>query len=72
MQNKTQKSSERNDATLTAGNVFGMFEAGLQELSAHFTFDAVNTATGVTLTIPGIERIEHADGSWSLRVRQAK
>jgi hypothetical protein len=69
MHNKTQNGNGRKSASLTPDDVFGMFEAGLAELSMHFAFDAVNTADGVQLEIDGLERIEHDDGSWSLRIR---
>lgn len=48
----------------------GMFEAGLEELAKCFHYDAMNTAGGVRLTISGVERIDHEDGTWSLRVMQ--
>jgi len=54
---------------LTRDDRFGMFEAGLQELSAGFTFEAENVEGGVRLTILGIERITGDDGSWSLRIK---
>jgi hypothetical protein len=69
MHNKTQNGNGHRSASLTASDVFGMFEAGLQELSSHFHFDAANTEGGVRLIISGIERIDHSDGTWSLRVR---
>jgi hypothetical protein len=69
MHNKTHNGNGRKSASLNPEDVFGMFEAGLAELSLHFAFDAVNTATGVRLEIEGLERIDHSDESWSLRVR---
>lgn len=68
MQDRTPKGSGRKSAALTNEDVFGMFEAGLQELAAHFVFDAANAPGGVRLTISGLERIDHADGTWSLRI----
>lgn len=69
MHNKTQNGNGHKSASLTPEDVFGMFEAGLAELSRHFAFDAVNTVDGVHLEIDGLERIDHEDGSWSLRLR---
>lgn len=74
MQNRTRRDSasgrDAKRATLTAADVFGMFEAGLQELSMHFQFTATNVAGGVQLVIERLERVDHEDGTWSLRMRE--
>ena len=70
MQSKTARSNERKKPALSATDRFGMFEAGLAELAEAFRFDAVNCDGGVRLTISGLERIDHEDGSWSLRVAE--
>lgn len=68
MPNLTQNDrSSRN--VLTADDVIGMFEAGLEELSSFFTFTVSNTDDGVILHIVGLRRDDLPDGAWCLNER---
>lgn len=71
MQNGTARSNGRKKPALSAADVFGMFEAGLAELSAHFHFDAANVDGGVRLTISGLQRVDEDAGAWHLELIEA-
>ena len=47
-------------------DVVGMLEAGLEELSRHYRFEAKNVAGGVVLTISGVQRVDDTNGTWHL------
>ena len=69
MQEKTasdKKQQGRRSAYVpTPEDVTGMLCAGLEEMSRHFIFEAVNTEAGVMLTISGVRKIED-DRGWYL------
>lgn len=71
MQEKTvndrKPQGRRNSYEPTPEDVVGMLEAGLDELSRHFHYDATNTEGGVRLTISGVERVDESDGTWHLQ-----
>lgn len=72
MQDKTvndkRQHGKRSAYIPTPEDVVGMFEAGLDELSRHFHYDAINTEGGVRLTISGVARVDdESAGTWHLQ-----
>lgn len=69
MQKQTVSGNEpqgrRSKYVPTPEDVTGMLSAGLEEMSRHFTFEAVNVEGGVVLTIKGVRKIEDEQG-WYL------
>ncbi len=73
MHNKTANGSapksaqRRAAAALTLDDRIGMFEAGLEELSAAgVTFDARNDGGALVLVLHGLHRVDDNGGGWHI------